>query len=570
MLPLIGPESLLAALALLLALVYPQLGSKWFEAVERTIGRVARRRGLSVAICALAALAVRAALLPVLPLPLPFVNDEFSFLLAGDTFASGRLANPTHPMWIHFESFHIIFHPSYASMYPPMQGLMLAAGKVIAGHPFWGVWFSVGMMCGAFCWMLQAWLPPQWALLGGLLPVMRFGVFSYWDDSYWGGAPAAIGGALVLGALPRIMRRQRVRDALLLALGLGILANSRPYEGMMLSLPVGAVLLLWLVRKKLPAPVLLRKVVFPILLVLAVTGVATGYYFWRVTGSALRMPQEVNRGIYAVARYFYWQAPNPEPVYHHVIFRDFYLGLELPRYLQARSVAGFLKETGMKAIMIWLFYIGAGLSLPLLGLPWVLRDRRIRLLLLVGGVAFLGNVLVIFFVAHYAAAMSVILMTVILQGMRHLRTWRWEGKPAGLFLVRATVVICVLMMPFETRTLQAASKSGKWPAMGPEKAEVTAQLTSLPEQQLVLVRYKPAHDPLIEWVYNGANIDSSKVVWARDMGAADNEELIQYYKNRRVWLLEADETPPRLSAYPSQKTLEKADASEARSLKPGE
>jgi len=63
------------------------------------------------------------------------------------------------------------------------------------------------------------------------------------------------------------------------------------------------------------------------------------------------------------------------------------------------------------------------------------------------------------------------------------------------------------------------------------------------------VRYRPDHDPQKEWVYNGADIDHSKVIWARDMDPAENRELFQYYRDRRVWLLEADETPPRLSQY---------------------
>jgi hypothetical protein len=65
----------------------------------------------------------------------------------------------------------------------------------------------------------------------------------------------------------------------------------------------------------------------------------------------------------------------------------------------------------------------------------------------------------------------------------------------------------------------------------------------------VIVRYKPEHNPFDEWVYNQADIDNSKVVWARDMGDQNNE-LIRYFSKRRVWLLEADENPVKLSFYP--------------------
>ena len=99
------------------------------------------------------------------------------------------------------------------------------------------------------------------------------------------------------------------------------------------------------------------------------------------------------------------------------------------------------------------------------------------------------------------------------------------------------------------RTLARAPKPGTWEAIGPERANITAQLRALPEPQLVLVRYKPNHDPLLEWVYNDARIDAAKVVWARDMTPSQNEELIEYYKDRRVRLLEADPVPPKLCPY---------------------
>ena len=561
----IGPEALLVSLALLLAVVCPQLGARWFQRAEQMLAAVARRRALSVVLCGLSALTMRLAALPWLPVPKPFINDEFSFLLAGDTFAHGRLTNPTHPMWTHLETFHVIFHPTYASMYPPLQGLVLAFGQVVFGHPFWGMWLSAGIMCAALCWMLQAWLPPSWALLGGMLPVLRFGVFSYWDNAYWGGTLAVTGGALLLGALPRIMRRQRVCDAILLAIGVAILANTRPYEGLMLTLVVAARLFWWVVQSKssrtqLPTGLLVGSVALPMLLVLALAGAATSYYFWRVTGNPFTMPQQVNRETYAVARYFYWQSAYPEPAYRHKVIHDFYTGTELQHFELAQTVRGILRQLGTKIALIWVFYVSPVLTLPLFFLPRILRDRRIRFLLIAGAVSLGTSALVIFFNIHYVAAMVPILLAVIVQGMRHLRTWRWESRPTGQFLVRAIVVMCFLMIPIQVHILAATPAPGSWAAIGPERVALEAQLQSLPGPQLVLVSYRPNHDPLLDWVYNGADIDRQKVVWARDMGAEKNQELLRYYSDRRVWVLDADSSPVRLVQYPGEATNQPAKA----------
>jgi len=85
------------------------------------------------------------------------------------------------------------------------------------------------------------------------------------------------------------------------------------------------------------------------------------------------------------------------------------------------------------------------------------------------------------------------------------------------------------------------------------RANVLAQLKSLPGEQLAIVRYSANHALLApDWVDNEADIDREKVVWARDMGPEQNQELLRYYKDRHVWLIEPDETPPKVLPYSAE------------------
>jgi hypothetical protein len=544
-------------IAVAVAACWPEFGTDQLLKAERLFGRLARRRGWSVLAVGAAALLLRLAILPLSPIPQPFVHDEFANLLAADTFASGRLTNPTHPMWTYFESFHITQRPTYMSMYFPAQGMVMAAGKVLAGNPWFGVWFSAGMMCSAICWMLQAWLPPGWALLGGALAVIRLGLFSYWIDDYHGGAVAAIGGALVLGALPRIMRRTRTRDALPMVLGVAILANSRPYEGLLLCSAAACALLWWAATKPRPAiPVILRRAVVPAA-ILAVVAAMMAFYNYRVFGNPATLPYQVNRATYASAPVFLWQQPRPEPVYRYKVMRDFYSRWEMGDFLYARTLKGFLHGLAKKAGTVFVFFFGIVLLPPLIMLPRVLLDGRLRFLVAAGIVFAIGLSLNAWLFPHYVAPFTCALYALLLQAMRHLRVWCPGGQPRGLALVRILPIICLALAGVRLFAGPLKIDIPRWPSMwygteplGLPRARVLAALEGYPGRQLAIVRYSPAHEPFDDWVYNAADIDGSRVVWAREAESGNQTDLLHYFRDRSVWLVEPDSSPPRISPWP--------------------
>ena len=277
--------------------------------------------------------------------PVPTLHDEFSYLLAGDTFASGRVANDSHPFWIHFESMHILQQPRYASKYPPMQGLFLAAGQFLVNRPLSGVWLSTSFSVAAICWMLQGWAPRRWALFGGLTAAFHSGLQLEWGQSFMGGAPAVIGSALLYGALPRWRHGRSASSGFAGAVGLAILANSRPFEGLLVSLPAGAIVCRDFAGRIPPGRIgrFLRALV-PGVCVLALTFAGMLFYNQQITGNCLKLPYSLHSSQYMSGPLFVWQSPPAaQPQYHNAVMKEFHTVWEVDSYVAQHTVGGFLR-----------------------------------------------------------------------------------------------------------------------------------------------------------------------------------------------------------------------------------
>jgi hypothetical protein len=498
-----------------------------------------------LATVALVAIFTRLALLWLFPVPQPAVHDEFSYLLAADTFTHARLANPPHPMALFFDTFQVLQHPTYASKYPPAQGAVLALGQLL-GHPWIGVLFSVALMTAALTWMLQGWFPAPWALFGAVVVIARFDLFCYWTNSYFGGAVPATGAALVMGSFPRIIRHQRPRDSFLMGIGAALLANSRPFEGFLFCIPVAIALLIWLFSRTSPAVAITGpRVVLPVLCVLALTVVFIGYYNWRVTGSVSSFPETLALRQYENMPLLSWQRQDPPLHYSNPQFENYY-GIRLrSRYVPTWDGWKYRSRRWLGAW--WHFFLGGMLSFPFVTLPWLLRDRRMRLPLIQFGLSAAGLLAVVFFEPHYAAPMTATLLILLVQAMRHLRQWKCCGRPVGIGLSRVVVLAVLAGIPlFAVETIRISPQDEPW---GVTRSHIVNQLEATPGLHLAIVRYGSDHIVDNEWVYNAADIDHSKIVWARELPGRDLQPLLTYFQNRKVWLLEADTSPPRLQPY---------------------
>jgi hypothetical protein len=92
-----------------------------------------------------------------------------------------------------------------------------------------------------------------------------------------------------------------------------------------------------------------------------------------------------------------------------------------------------------------------------------------------------------------------------------------------------------------------------WPpdeAWGPKRASLLKSLEAEPGRFVVFVRSLPGTNRHAGWVYNAADIDAAKVVWAHDLGTEKNRELLAYFPDRDPFLLEVGELTASFQPYP--------------------
>ena len=360
-----------------------------------------------------------------------------------------------------------------------------------------------------------------------------------------------LGGALLFGAIARLLRQSTVGAAVALACGLAILANTRPYEGLVASIPAVFVLgLRSLFPKHASRSTWLWKVVIPASGVLLLAASWMGYYNDRVTGQPLRMPYQVWQETYlkagSIATTLLQSTGGTE---EQTVLSQLRVPSETEQSKHRLTVPDVPNSILYRLFRQWDFYLRPILTIPLALLLLVIRRPLMKLavativlvLLAIGLQNTFGN-------PHYAAPVYCLMLAVIATGLRHLRIWKWNHRPAGRALVRWVLLslgICVVW-ELVAYAFDPVPDFQRW---SNRRAEIQSQLAADSQRHLIIVRYADGHHIWHEWVYNEAAIDDARVVWARELSPEKNRRLLEYFEDRQVWLLEADAGLPGLARY---------------------
>jgi hypothetical protein len=286
----------------------------------------------------------------------------------------------------------------------------------------------------------------------------------------------------------------------------------------------------------------------------------------QVTGSGTTLPYMLSRYQYGVPATFTVQ-PNPVP--HRELTPLQKLDYELQEAVHGKgteTMGSYLNHLAYR-VRFYRFFFLAPLYLALPFFLPNLREFRYAWVALTLVIFAAGTTFYPYFYSHYIAAGTCLFVLVSLVGIERLSRLTIRGVPAGHEAARLLVFLCAAhfvfwygLHLFEPQGItEAMIHYETWDVINRDDPDgritVNHDLANAPGQQLVFVRYWPQHR-FEEWVHNAADIDGSRVVWARDLGPEENEKLRRYYPNRTAWLLEPDDRPPKLVPYKSESTSE--------------
>jgi hypothetical protein len=523
--------------------------------VEPWARRLSAHPAWCMAVLAAAPVILRLLLLPNHPVPTPDIYDEFGHLLVADTLRHFRLANPPHPLRQFFETFFVLQRPTYSSIYPLGQGLILAIGWALFGTPWAGVILATAAFCALCYWMLRGWVSPLWALAGGALAVLEFGPLCQWMNDYWGGAVTACAGCLVFGALPRLKNRPTPRDATLLGLGFALHLINRPYESFFLFAAAGAIALWPVGRAQRETRSFYRAAAIVSVFVAAAIALTLAQNK-SVTGSWTTLPYQLSQYQYGVPAGLTFQ-PNPQP--HSPLTPEQQMDYRMQssfRGANAETLSTFLLRLEFRVRYYRFFFLPALYLVLPLGAIGLLACRRAAGAVLTLALFALGINFFPAYQLHYAAACTCLMILAAVVGLQKLAAHRREAARIVLFLCAAHFLFWYSAHLFENTALaRAVLPYETWDALNHQNPRrrifVNRELAKIPGDLLVFVRYRyPQHPFQDEWVYNAADIDHARIVWARDLGAEENGKLRQYYPRRKIVILEPDIQPPSLAIEP--------------------
>jgi hypothetical protein len=272
------------------------------------------------------------------------------------------------------------------------------------------------------------------------------------------------------------------------------------------------------------------------------------YYNYRVTGDALKLPYVVYQETYSKTPSLIFLKARPDLPLRHKAIRDFWDWAHTI-YLRQQTLHGCLAEWRERVLTLAKAYVWPfALGVPLLAVPlWLRRDRKL-MFVVAFCLLFVSFMIPVTWSTspHYFAPAFGVYLLMLVQSLRHVRLCRWRGKPVGAALTFGVLVICVAWVGVFW------GRYARYTHGNLERADLIRRLEAHGGNHLIVVRYSDHHNPHQEWVYNDADIDTARVVWARELDANRNRLLLEFFRGRTTWLLEPDDEPLRLVLYPPE------------------